>query len=134
MLSRASNQGSGRVILTLSLVFLAGVGTGMLAMRYGLHDKLHNESAATTPAKRESADALVEKYRQALGLSPDQTKQIAVVIKDYNQYFESVQAQIEDLRLREQIDDLRSTGKNRILEILNPDQRVKFEQMNAEQK
>jgi hypothetical protein len=134
MLNKGNQQGSSRVYLTLTLVFLAGVGTGMLAMHYGLHEQLH--AAASSPAtpntKHESADALVEQYRQALALSPDQTKQIAVVIKDYNQYFESVQAQIEDLRLREQIDDLRSTGKNRILEILNPDQRIKFEKMSAE--
>ncbi|MEP7354527.1 MAG: hypothetical protein ABI824_14970 [Acidobacteriota bacterium] len=133
-------QANGRVVWTLFLVFAVGVGTGMLAMRYGLHTWLHGPSVETsvpaytlpanaTPEAR--AAAAVEQFRERLNLSADQTTKISAIIKDYNQYFDSVQAQIEDLRLREQIEDLRSTGKERILEILNADQKAKFEQMTA---
>lgn len=114
-----------RIALTLGLVFLAGVGAGMVAMRYGLHDQLHRVSAAPP-------DAVLEYYRTQLNLSTDQTERLAKVLDDYRQYYQSVQEQIEDLRLREQIEDLRSTGKNQIMEILNPDQRAKFEQISRE--
>ena len=43
-----------------------------------------------------------------------------MVLDDWGQYYQSLQEQFEDLR---------STGKNRILEILNPDQRDRFEKM-----
>jgi hypothetical protein len=130
---------SGRILWTLFLVFAAGVATGMLAMRYGLHEQLHKlaeteVAASTLPANATAearAAATVEQFRQHLNLSTEQTQKISAIVKDYNQYFDSVQAQIEDLRLREQIEDLRSTGKERILEILNADQKAKFEQMTA---
>jgi hypothetical protein len=114
-----------RIALTLGLVFLAGMGVGMVAMRYGLHDQLHQVAAAPP-------DGVLEYYRTQLSLSPEQTERLAAVLDDYRHYYQSVQEQIEDLRLREQIEDLRSTGKNRIMEILNPDQRAKFEQISKE--
>jgi hypothetical protein len=56
-------------------------------------------------------------------LSQDQTDQIAVVLEDYRHYYES---------LEDQLDDLRSTGRTRIVQILNPGQRDKFEKMMNE--
>ena len=122
-----------RIAGTLTLVFLAGVATGMVGMRYGLHDQLHrgNVTAAST-ARETGDDAVLEYFRTELSLTPEQTDKLAVVLDDYREYYQSVQDQIEDLRLREQIDDLRSTGKSRIIEILNPDQRAKFEKMSQE--
>ena len=47
-----------------------------------------------------------------------------VVLEDYSHYYESIQEQQSDLQ-RQQA-DLRATGKTRIVEILNPQQRDKF--------
>ncbi len=121
-----------RIVMTLSAVFLAGVATGMLGMRYGLHDQIHQVAEAAPMAKAEpvpNQEALLEKYRIELNLSSEQTQKLAVVLNDYQHYYQAVQEQIEEMRLRDQIDDLRATGKNRILEILNADQRAKFEHM-----
>jgi hypothetical protein len=125
-----------RIVFTLAGVFLAGVGTGMLGMRFGLHQQLHPsaapvEASAKTPAQPTAQDqaAVLEKYRTELNLSPEQTAKLASVLDDYKQYYQSVQEQIEELRLRDQIDDLRATGKNQILDILNAEQRKKFEKM-----
>ncbi len=124
-----------RIVTTLGAVFLAGVATGMLGMRYGLHDQIHHVAAAAAlPAKAEllpGQDGLLEKYRAELNLSADQTQKLAAVLNDYQHYYQAVQEQIEEMRLRDQIDDLRATGKNRILEILNPEQRAKFERMTG---
>ena len=49
-----------------------------------------------------------------------QTEKLALVLDDYRQYYQSLQ---------EQLDDLRATGKTRIMQILNPEQRDKFEKM-----
>src|SRR5262249_39803420 len=122
-----------RIVTTLGAVFLAGVATGMLGMRYGLHDQIHHVAASEPVAKTDipSPDGLLEKYRTELNLSPDQTEKLAAVLNDYQHYYQAVQEQIEEMRLRDQIDDLRATGKDRILEILNPDQRAKFERMTG---
>lgn len=120
---------NSRIVLTLAGVFLAGVGSGMLGMRYGLHDQMH--AAASAAAAQPNESEVLERFRHELNLTDDQTKKLAVVLEDYRHYYQAVQEQIEEMRLRDQIDDLRSTGKNRILEILNSEQRQKFEKMTG---
>ena len=118
---------NSRIVLTLAGVFLAGIGTGMLGMRYGLHDQIHR---AVTPAAP-TQDAVLERFRTELNLTQDQTTKLAAVLSDYQHYYQAVQEQIEEMRLRDQIDDLRATGKSKILEILNDDQKAKFEKMTG---
>jgi hypothetical protein len=113
--------GNPRIASTLLLVFLAGAASGMLGMKYGLHDRLHRVAAAApAPSNRE---AVLQEFKTKLELSPAQTDQIAVVLQDYSHYYESLQ---------DQLDDLRSTGLSRILQILQPVQREKFEKMRTE--
>jgi hypothetical protein len=110
-----------RILSTLFLVFLAGGASGALWMQLGLHERLHRAVAA---APREpSREAVLQQFRTELDLSSDQSEKIALVLEDYQQYYQS---------LRDQLDDLRSTGKTRILQILNPDQRDKFEKRMGE--
>jgi hypothetical protein len=106
-----------RILSTLLLVFLAGATTGALSMRMGLHDKLHRSSASG------SREAVLQKFRTELDLSGAQTEKLGPVLDDYSQYYQSLQ---------DQLDDLRATGKTRILQILNDDQRAKFERMMAD--
>ncbi len=113
-----------KVIGTLVLVFLAGGAVGALTMQLGLHERLHRTvSAASVPATEHKAstnDALVQRFKTELNLSGDQTDKIAMVLDDYRQYYQS---------LEDQLDDVRSTGKNRILQILDEQQRTKFEKI-----
>src|SRR5690348_12416613 len=119
-----------RIAWTLAGVFLAGLGSGMLAMNYGLHDIMHRpksvETGVNAPQPPNEKEVL-ERFRKELNLTPEQTDKLAVILTDYQHYYQSVQEQIEQLRLRDQIDDLRATGKSRIIEILDADQRKKFE-------
>jgi hypothetical protein len=112
-----------KVIGTLVVVFLAGAAVGALTMQLGLHDKLHRTvSAASRPPARKASsnDAVVQRFKSELNLSPSQTDSIAMVLDDYRHYYQNLQ---------DQLDDVRATGKSRILQILNADQRAKFEQM-----
>jgi hypothetical protein len=118
---------NSRIFTTLGLVFLAGVATGMLGMRYGLHEMLH-PTVSAAPRDTNPSD-IVEQFRTRLDLSPEQAEKISVVLEDYRRYYDSLQDQIDDLRLRDQIEDLRSTGKSRIMQILDEGQRVKFQKM-----
>lgn len=121
-MSNKPSIGNPRIASTLLLVFLAGTATGMLGMRYGLHERLHRAAAATSP-REASREAVLQDFKTKLDLSPEQTDQIAVVLEDFSHYYESLQ---------DQLDDLRSTGHSRIVQILQPGQREKFEKMMNE--
>jgi len=96
----------------------------MLGMRYGLHDRLHRTFGAASSVPRETGrEAVLQNFKTKLDLSQEQTDQIAVVLEDYRHYYESLQ---------DQLDDLRSTGRTRIVQILQPGQREKFEKMMDE--
>ena len=126
-----------RIFSTLLLVFLAGVATGMVGMQYGLHEKLHQKLNAVTvsaapAAPQPNREAVLRQFKTKLDLSADQTEKIAMVLEDYRHYYDSLQDQIDDLRLRDQMEDLRSTGRTRIMQILDEGQRDKFEKMMDE--
>ena len=110
-----------RVLSTLFLVFLAGGASGALVMQLGLHDRLHHTVVAAS--REPNRDAVLQRFRTELDLSSDQSEKIALVLDDYRQYYQSLQ---------DQLDDLRSTGKMRILQILQPEQQKKFERMMNE--
>jgi Spy/CpxP family protein refolding chaperone len=112
-----------KVAGTLVVVFLAGAAVGALTMQMGLHERLHRTvSAATLPVirKASSSDALVQRFKTELNLSADQADKIAMVLADYREYYHS---------LEDQLDDVRSTGKSRIMQILDEEQRAKFEKI-----
>lgn len=120
-MSNSPSLGNPRIASTLLLVFLAGAAVGMLGMQYGLHDRLHRVAAA--PPRDTNKEAVLQDFKTKLDLSAEQTDQIAVVLQDYSHYYESLQ---------DQLDDLRSTGLSRIVQILQPGQREKFEKMRTE--
>jgi hypothetical protein len=123
-----------RILTTLMLVFVAGAATGALLMRFGLHEVLHRASSLQgvfarvavpppvpdAPARTSNHDAVLNRFQTELGLSAPQTQKLALVLDDYSQYYQSLQ---------DQLDDLRATGKTRIMQILDPGQREKFEKM-----
>ena len=110
---------NARILSTLLLVFAAGAATGGLVMQLGLHDKLHRITSASSP-RESNRDVVLQKFKTELNLSGAQVEGIALVLEDYRQYYQSLQ---------DQLDDLRATGKTRIVQILDPGQRVKFEKM-----
>jgi len=111
MLSHRASWQDPRVLSTLLLVFLAGALTGALTMRAGLHDRLHG------------AELSYERLKAELDLDARQSEQIKSILDDFVKYNQDLQTQVEDVR---------ATGKNRILAILNPDQKKRFERICAE--
>jgi cytochrome P450 len=106
-----------RIFSSLLLVFLAGAATGAVSMKFGLHELLHRSAAPT------SKEAVLQKFRADLNLTPAQTEKISLILDDYRQYYQSVQ---------DQQDDIRATGKMRILHELDAAQREKFQKMMGE--
>lgn len=67
----------------------------------------------------------IAKFRKELDLTDDQSKQVEAVLDDFVNYYQSLQAQM---------DEMRSDGKDRVLKVLNAGQKQKFEKMMSEMK
>lgn len=96
----------------LVLVFMCGALAGALAMNLGVHNRLHQ-----SPFWKDSARAeYLKTISKELDLTPDQTAQMASILDDFAKYYQTVL----------------SDGKARILNILNDEQKIKFERLLKE--
>ena len=116
---RASWQ-NPRILTTLVMVFLCGALVGAITMRSGLHDKLHRSAAAYW--RDGQSEFSYDRLKRDLNLTPDQAERLKTILDDFVKYHEDLQAQIEDVR---------ATGRNRILQMLTPEQRRRFEQLST---
>jgi len=99
-------------ISTLLLVFLCGGVLGALAFNLGVHKRMHREPFWSTSGK----DAAVARVKKELDLTPVQVEQMETILDDFAKYYTTVL----------------SDGKSRIMQILDDDQKKKFEKMLAE--
>ena len=83
----------------------------------GFPPERHKPGLAWNEAGREIT---LQKFKKELNLSPHQTEELERILDDFMTYYQYAQAQMEDVR---------ATGKGRILRILQEDQKVKFEKM-----
>jgi Spy/CpxP family protein refolding chaperone len=107
-----------RILTTLVLVFLTGALAGAIGMQFGLHRKLHDNAVYWRGDKTEFS---YDELKRDLNLTPDQSDRLKTILDDFVKYHEDLEAQIEDVR---------ATGRNRIVQILTPDQRKRFEQLS----
>jgi hypothetical protein len=109
-----------RILLTLAVVFLCGVTAGML-----VHHRMHGAPAMTVGGQQQGPQAaLMARLKTELNLTPAQTEQLKTVLDDFFTYYYTLQAQL---------DDVRASGKQRILRILDDGQKKKFERIMSEQ-
>ena len=106
-----------RVLLSLTLIFLCGVVGGAMVMRFAVHGIV--DKGETGLPGGEKAIAL-ERMTKELDLSTDQRRELETVLDDFVMYVQTLQAQM---------DEVRANGKQRILRILNDQQKQKFEKM-----
>jgi hypothetical protein len=99
-------------VLSLALVFLCGAAAGGLAMNFGVHKSLHQEAFWTPKGK----SLFLERIKKDLNLTPTQTEQMESILDDFSTYYRNVLAD----------------GKSRIFQILDDDQRRRFERMLQE--
>lgn len=97
----------------LGLVFLCGAAAGALVMDFGIHNRVRTP-AYDTPAGKA---AYFERIQKELDLTPAQSEQIQSVLNDFWQYYRTVL----------------SDSKQRVEQILNDQQRKKFEKLLQQQ-
>jgi hypothetical protein len=101
-------------VVTLALVFLCGATVGALVMDL----RVHNRTSPPAFDSPQGKAAFFERMNRELNLSPAQSEQMESILKDFWDYYRTVL----------------SDGKSRIEQILNDEQRRKFEQILQEQK
>ncbi len=106
-----------RLLLAVILVFSAGALTGALAVRLGQRNSQNRPAAYYTINGKEVA---LQQLVKDLDLNAEQAKQLETILDDFVMYMQTLQSQM---------DDVRASGKTRILNILDEKQRVKFEKM-----
>jgi hypothetical protein len=118
-MSRAPWQ-NPRIVYTLLFVFLSGAAAGALAMRFSVSPERHRNGPSWKEGPKEIS---LQKFRKELDLTAEQEREMETVLDDFVTYYQTLQAQM---------DDVRATGKQRILRILRDDQKQKFERMIGE--
>ena len=106
-----------RILFTLLLVFLCGALAGALTMRFGFHARVQNPVSYWAEGGK---NASLHRFETELNLTPEQSKEMESMLDDFVQYYDTIQAQM---------DEVRANGKSRILRVLTPEQRKKFEKM-----
>jgi hypothetical protein len=96
----------------LALVFLCGVAVGALVMDLGVHGRTMPPAFDTPQGKA----AFFDRMNRELELTPEQSEQMRSILTDFWDYYRTVL----------------SDGKSRIEQILNADQRRKFERILQE--
>jgi Spy/CpxP family protein refolding chaperone len=107
-----------RILAMLFFVFLAGAAVGALTMRFGLHDKMHPH-----PRLSDASTLSFNELRTELNLTDDQAEKLRSILDDFVAYHHDLEAQVESYR---------ATGKNRIMQILTPEQRSRFEKISSD--
>lgn len=108
---------SPRILSTLSLVFLCGAIVGAVAMSPGAHKWMHKPAPSWKEGGKEIS---LQRFKKELDLRPEQAAQLETILDDFTMYYRELQTQM---------DEVRSSGKNRIVRILNEEQKQKFGKM-----
>lgn len=99
-------------IVSMLLVFLCGTLLGAVAMSYWFHPNVHGG-----PSGARVMSISMKEFQQ-LNLTEEQTRQLTSVLDDFSHYY----------------DNLLADGNSRVLQILTPQQRLRYEEMIREHK
>jgi len=96
----------------LALVFLCGALVGALIFDLAVHRTQHKSAFWSETGK----SAALNRITRELDLTPVQTEQMTLILDDFAKYYRTVL----------------SDGRSRIIQILTPEQKRKFERMLQE--
>ncbi len=108
-----------KVLAILAVVFLCGAAFGSAVTRAYLHARMFDaphDQLAIEAARRVGLGPL----KVQLNLTPEQVQTVTKVLDDYGKYYQN----IEDDR-----EDVAEHGKQRILDVLNDQQKKRFNEI-----
>lgn len=109
-----------RALLTFALIFLCGALVGAIAVT--LTSEQSTYSTATSPHET-NVNLTLSNLSSELSLTTAQRDRLRTVLDDYFQYYHALQ---------DQLDEVKASGQDKILEILTEEQRVRFKRMVSE--
>jgi Spy/CpxP family protein refolding chaperone len=119
----------GRATLYLALIFLCGVGSGVVGTRLINRAKVSADTPApaAAPAATSSSSAsrgrgAVRSFTRHLDLTPEQVQKLTAILDETRTEYKEHELQIESIRQH---------GNARIREILDPEQKLKFDALLA---
>ena len=108
-----------KVISTLAIIFLCGAAFGAVITRGYIHSRW-TAQATPSPAIEKARHVGLGNLTASLNLTAAQEQQITKILDDYGKFYQN----IEDER-----EDVAEYGRQRILNALTPEQRVRFNDM-----
>jgi|SRR5215472_12327993 len=122
MENKSATQTKARVIVVA--VFVLGLVAGGLSMT--LYQRITNASDthAGRPRGAKPQDYVLEKMNNTLNLTPDQQSSIREILKGTFEQYGDIKKDMEP-----RLDVVRQQGRQRIREVLRPDQLPKYEEM-----
>lgn len=112
-----------QILLTLSLVFCCGALAG--AVIYRLASQTVFAGKPTISWKDSTKEQTLTQLKRELSLSPEQATEIETVLDDFSLYYQMLRAQMEEVM---------TTSKSRISEVLTEEQRKKFSRIMSDLK
>ena len=110
-----------RATLYILLIFFCGVLAGAVATNLWMNWGPRSVSARAD-SQPWSSQHIVERFTRDLSLSPEQAKQLNQILDETHKVYREHESQIEAIRQQ---------GRARIREILNDEQKAKYEQILA---
>jgi hypothetical protein len=107
-----------KVLTILTVIFLCGAAFGTAVTRSYLHSKIL--SSKQYDGMEAARQVGLERLKTQLNLTPEQERIVTKELDDYAKYYQN----IEDER-----EDVAEHGKQRIFDVLTPEQRKKFGQI-----
>lgn len=113
-----SGWSNPKVLAILAVVFLCGAAFGAAATRQYLHRHMppQNGREFVYQGKRLG----LEQLNSQLNLRPEQTLRVELMLDDFAKYYQNIE---------EQRSAVAAMGKEKIMEVLDDDQKQRFEQM-----
>jgi hypothetical protein len=99
-------------MVTLTLIFLCGAAAGAVVMNFGVHNRLHQPSFDTAAGR----EVYFSRMKRELNLTSAQQEQMESILNDFWTYYRTVL----------------SESKTKVEQILNEEQRRKFERILQE--
>lgn len=112
-----------QILLTLSLVFCCGSLAG--AVIYKLVSQKVSAKYVAASWKDSTKEQTLTHLKKELKLTPEQAAEIETALDDFTLYYQMLHAQMEEVM---------STSKSRIDQVLNEEQRKKFSRIMTDLK
>jgi Spy/CpxP family protein refolding chaperone len=116
-----ANQGNRKAVLLVFVLFILGIALGSVGT-YLVTTQV--QAARPHPSLSHNYAGTVALFTHGLSLSPDQEKQLESIFNDMRAHYAALHEKLDP-----EYEQVRQQGRDRIRQILTPEQQPKFEDL-----